>query len=106
MDNNTSVGLGSQLEMLGSVYEKAKARLAGTDPEWEVRKEAMLRDMFTKVKTFQPDDRSSKAVFIIGRIQSAATEMDQPKRIVAEYEGKRKRYVELCNAEGKQPNQY
>ena len=101
-----STKLQSELETMRGVYEKAKARIDGTDTEWKVRKERLLLETFRAVRTFTADDPASKAVFIIGSVQAAVKELDAPRLIVADYETKRKRYADLCASEGKSAAQF
>ena len=97
---NSSADYLNILEPMRQVYEKMKARVSGNDNEWEVRKERLHIELFTELKKFQPDDPASKAVFIIGKVHAIVRELEAPRLFVADFETKRKRYVELCAAEG------
>lgn len=102
----SSTNLQGYLESMRNVYERARERINGTDQEWKPREEILRTEVATLVKTFQPDDPASKAVFIIGKIQAAMKELDAPRLIVKEYEHKRKQYSALCVAEGKAAVQF
>jgi len=98
--------LQAELETLRDVYQRAKNRLAGKDPEWEIRRQRLEAEVFHAVKTFREDDPPSKAVYIIGKIQAAVKEMDQPRILVRDYETRRKRYAEACASAGRKATQF
>jgi hypothetical protein len=98
--------LQEELELKQNLYQRSLERVAGTDSEWEVRKQALLKEIFFHIKSFADVDPPSKAVLIIGRIQAAVRELDQPRLIVADYESKRRMYAQACVQEGKQALQY
>jgi len=93
----------SVLAAMAPVYERAKIRLRGEDKLWEDKKEQLILEAGRKIAGFQGQDPASKAVLIIGQVQSIFQELAAPRRIVAEFETKRKRYIEACVAEGKKP---
>lgn len=95
--------LQGELEMMRGVYERAKERLNGTDEEWKIRKARLTSEIYTQVKSFHDADPASKAVFIIGKIQGAIQELDQPRLLVMEYENKQKTYAMACAQEGVEP---
>lgn len=106
MSQSSSTNLQGHLEAMRNVYERSKARLDGTDKDWELRKKVLNSEIATQVKLFQPDDKASKAVFIIGRIQAAMKELDAARLIVLDYEHKRKQYAGLCATENKAAVQF
>lgn len=93
-----------RLKALEGVYQKSKDRYEGRDPEWNTRRELLESRAWREIKSFGPDDKASKAVLIIGRLQAIAAELDQPRLNVMEYEELHKRYIRQAETEDRQPD--
>jgi len=78
------------LEILSTIEDTARKRLAGEDAEWERTKERSLEKMFGLIVAFKIEDVPSKAVAILGQLMADAERLRSPKRVVAELDNKRK----------------
>jgi len=74
------------LEACRPMYDRAKARLAGTDEEYLPRQQALRIQLNRAILSFGQEDPASKAVYLIGKAQGIIEELEAPRLIVAKFE--------------------
>jgi hypothetical protein len=77
------------LSMMEEAYERAKARVAGEDREWNQRAEMLTRQIADLLAKFKIGDEPHKAVAIVAQASIMANELRMPNYWVTQYEEKR-----------------
>jgi len=75
-----------ELSLMEDAYSKSKDRMSGLDPEWEIRKSALIRQVCELVGQFKIGDDSTKAVAIVAQCAVMAAELRAPELWVNKYE--------------------
>jgi len=77
------------LGMMEQTYERAKARVAGEDEEWNERKLMLTRQVAELLARFKIGDEPHKAVAIVAQASLLANELRMPEFWVSQYEDKK-----------------
>jgi len=88
-----------ELNLMEETVLTAKERVAGTDPEWEKHKSAALENMCKLVLQFKMEDPPHKAVAILSRMFVDAREIVQQRKLIQQFDEKRKRLHTLMSRE-------
>lgn len=94
--NPSAAELQQRIEMLRPIYDKACAKLAGKDPEWETKKQALIVRVSRLVMSFDGKSDAS-AAFILGQVKALVDELEAPRRIKAEFETYKNRWENMTN---------
>jgi len=90
--------LQQELGLMEQAYTKSLQRVSGQDPEWEVRKKSLTRQMCELIGQFKIGDDSTKAVAIVAQSAVMAAELRAPELWVTKYE-ERKQMLTMARSQ-------